>query len=219
MEEEATGGQGEALEGETEAPEATEPELAPAGTGRKPELAEELGMERAIQEELESEAEVADLLARQIEEFRDRHLRLAAEFDNYRKRTRQELLKTGELGQAALAGRLLDALDDLRRIAETPADATTVEALHEGVALVEKKIMKELSEAGLEPIDAEGQPFDPNLHEALSATVTDDPSEDEQVSRMFVRGYRFRGRLLRPARVEVKKYAPEEIGSSEVDEG
>lgn len=153
----------------------------------------------AISDELRKELE-------ELDELRDRHLRLAAEFENYRKRTRQELLKTREMAQAELAGRLLDALDDLSRVGAIPAESTTVEALHEGVELVERKLRKELREAGLEPVEAEGRPFDPTLHEALTSTPTDDPDEDDVVSRVFVTGYRFGDRLVRPARVEVKKY-------------
>lgn len=164
-----------------------------------------------------AEAEAADRLLGELEELKERHLRLAAEFENYRRRTREELLKTRELGQAELTRRLLDALDDLGRIAETPAEATTVDALHEGVALVERKLLKELAEAGLEPMEAEGAPFDPAVHEAVTTVPTDDPAEDDVVSRVFVRGYRFGDRLLRPARVEVKK-VPAESGEPEGDE-
>lgn len=160
-------------------------------------------------------AEAVERVAAELEELRDRHLRLAAEFENYRKRTRQELLKTRELGQAELAGRLLDALDDLARIAEAPADGTTVEALHQGVELVERKLLKELADAGLEPIDAAGKRFDPNEHEALSSVPTADPEQDEVVAEVFVPGYRFRDRLLRPARVVVKTYQSEADGSSD----
>lgn len=163
--------------------------------------------------ELAEAAEVVERLAAELEELRDRHLRLAAEFENYRKRTRQELLKTRELGQAELAGRLLDALDDLARIAEAPADGTTVEALHQGVELVERKLLKELADAGLKPIDAAGKRFDPNEHEALSSVPTADPEEDEVVAEVFVPGYRFRDRLLRPARVVVKTYQADADGS------
>lgn len=190
---------GPGAEGSGEPAEGAEP--APA--------ADESAAARAVEEELQGEEAVADRLMAELEELRDRHLRLAAEFENYRKRTRQELLKTQELGQADLVGRLVDSLDDLRRITELSGDATTVEALHEGVALVERKLLKELGEAGLEPIEAEGERFDPNVHEALATVPTDDPEEDDRVSTVFVRGYRFGDRLIRPARVEVKKYRSE----------
>ncbi|MGH7540028.1 MAG: nucleotide exchange factor GrpE [Gemmatimonadota bacterium] len=143
---------------------------------------------------------------RELEELRDRHLRLAAEFDNYRRRTRRELLQMRETAQADLASDLLDVLDDLRRVIEAPTDGTTLEALHEGVGLVERKLTKALADAGMEPIDPAGEPFDPNLHEALLQTPTDDPEMDEIVDQVLLTGYRFGDRLLRPARVSVLKY-------------
>ncbi|MFQ5680118.1 MAG: nucleotide exchange factor GrpE [Gemmatimonadota bacterium] len=212
----------EAVAEEAVAEEALDPAQTPVETPvARPDPAREdvESAARAIEEGLEEEVAAAVELAAELEDLRDRHLRLAAEFDNYRKRTRQELLKTDELGKARLTERLLDALDDLRRIAETPEEATTVGALHEGVALVERKVMKELREAGLRPIDAQGRRFDPNLHEALSAIATHDPAQDERVSRVFVRGYLFGDRLLRPARVEVMKYSSESAGSSGGGEG
>ena len=185
-------------------PPADEPAAAggePSGEGETPGAGDGAPVAPA------AEADEGDPLLAELEELRDRHLRLAAEFENYRKRTRKELLKTREAGKAELAGSLLDAMDDLGRLAAISTDSTTVEALHEGIELVERKLVKQLREAGLAPIEAEGEPFDPNLHEALTTVPTDRPEEDDTVSRVFVPGYRFGDRLLRPARVEVRKYA------------
>lgn len=142
----------------------------------------------------------------ELDDLRERHLRLAAEFENYRKRTRKELTETRERAQADLARRLLDALDDLDRVRETPVDASTVESLHEGVELVSRKLLKELRDAGLQRIEAEGALFDPNLHEAVLSVPTDDPEQDGRISRVFAPGYTFGDRLLRPARVEVRQH-------------
>ena len=144
----------------------------------------------------------------ELERLRERHLRLAAEYDNFRKRTRKEMAEARERAQGDLVGRLLDALDDLQRVLDTPAEATTVDALHEGVELVGRKLHKELTEAGLEPIEAEGMPFDPHLHDALLTTPVPDAERDGIVSRVLVTGYRFGDRVLRPARVEVTKHEP-----------
>lgn len=146
----------------------------------------------------------------ELEELRDRHLRLAAEFDNYKRRTRREILEAREAAQAALTTQLLDALDDLARVADTPADSTTNEALHEGVALVERKLLKALTDAGMEAIDPMGERFDPNLHESLFAAPTDDPEQDDLISQVVVMGYKFGDRLLRPARVGVFQYDPDD---------
>ncbi|UCG74685.1 MAG: nucleotide exchange factor GrpE [Gemmatimonadota bacterium] len=159
----------------------------------------------AEQEMAEREAR-EDGLIRDLEELQDRHLRLAAEFENYRKRTRRELTEMRRRSQADLVRGLLDVLDDLSRVAHAASDAT-VDSLLEGVGLVEQKMRKELGDEGLERIDAAGQPFDPNLHEALSVRPTDDPAKDDVVSAVLLDGYTFGQILVRPARVEVMKYA------------
>jgi molecular chaperone GrpE len=146
---------------------------------------------------------------RELEELRDRHLRLAAEFDNYKRRTRKEILESREAAQASLTTQLLDALDDLTRVADTPADSTTTEALHEGVALVERKLLKALTDAGMEAISPLGERFDPNVHEAIFASDTTDPEQDDLISQVVVIGYKFGDRLLRPARVGVYQYDPD----------
>lgn len=144
----------------------------------------------------------------ELDELRNRHLRLAAEFENYRKRTRRELGDARERGQAELAGRLLDALDDLDRLVETlDEEGASEETLAEGVEMVRRKLWKELSEAGLTRIEAEGRRFDPEVHDGLLTSPTDDPDEDQRVSRVLIQGYAFGDRVLRPARVEVKKYS------------
>lgn len=210
-------------EGAEPAAEAAEPpagEGAAAGDVEDGDGPEREDLERRPEDEgRRLEEDAAGELVAELEELRDRHLRLAAEFDNYRRRTRQELLKTRELGQAELTRRLLEPLDDLRRVAETTGEEAGLDALHEGVALVERKLVKELREAGLEPIDPLGKRFDPNEHEALSSVPTEDPEQDEVVVDVFLRGYRFGERLLRPARVAVGSYRPEEAEDASDAEG
>jgi molecular chaperone GrpE len=82
-------------------------------------------------------------------------------------------------------------------------DATSVV---EGVAMVEKKLLKLLGGAGLEIVDPAGQPFDPALHEAVATEPTGSRDDDHQVARVYQLGYVFGGQLLRPARVVVKQY-------------
>ena len=136
----------------------------------------------------------------------DRHLRLAAEFDNYRKRTERERSETWARSQADLAAGLLDVLDDLGRVTHVDAGAATAPSVIDGVRLVERKLLRALSAAGLEEIDAEGQSFDPASMEALMTVEADSAAEDDTVAAVFQKGYRFKGQLLRPARVQVRKY-------------
>lgn len=147
-----------------------------------------------------------DRLRADMTSLNERHLRLAAEYDNYRKRTERERREVGARSQAELAGVLLDALDDLERVAGVEAASTSLETVLEGVRLVERKIARALESAGLETVDAEGAVFDPATMEALMTVPAEDPAEDEHVADVFQKGYRFNGQLLRPARVRVKKY-------------
>ncbi len=141
-------------------------------------------------------------LESQLEEARDRQLRLAAEFDNYRKRVSRERVEQGDRAQASLVTRLLDVLDDMDRLS-TESNAASAESIREAVALVDRKLRKELEAAGVERIDPAGQPFDPSLHEAVSTVPPPKPELDHTVSATFQTGYRFKGTLVRPARVQV----------------
>ena len=140
------------------------------------------------------------------EGLRDRYLRLAAEYDNYRKRTDRERVETRDRAQGQLIERLLEPLDDLQRVAQFNAETTTVAALLEGVQMVERKLSRALEALGLEVLEARGQPFDPAVHEALMTAPTEEVAEDDTVGEVFQPGYRFRGVLLRPARVQVRKH-------------
>lgn len=146
-----------------------------------------------------------EALRADLKDASERHLRLAAEFDNYRKRIDRERQDSWARAQGELASRLLDVLDDLERVAHH-GDASSAQGLLEGVQLVEKKLRTVLSAAGLEPIDAQNASFDPNSMEAVAMVAAESPEDDDVVSDVFQRGYRFKGQLLRPARVRVKKH-------------
>jgi molecular chaperone GrpE len=135
--------------------------------------------------------------------WKDRHLRLAAEYDNYRKRTAKERTETWQRAQAELVSRFADVLDDLSRFARIDPNETDAKTLHEGVELVERKIWKELEGAGVTRIDQTGVPFDPNLHEAVTTQPAPKPELDHTVGQIVQPGYRMRDTLLRPARVVV----------------
>jgi molecular chaperone GrpE len=143
-----------------------------------------------------------DQLESEVAELKDRHLRLAAEFDNYRKRVTRERADLTDRAQASFVGKLLDVLDDMDRlVASDPG--TPLPTLREGLSAVDRKLWKDLEEAGVERIDPVGTLFDPSLHEAVSTVPAPDPSLDHTVSATFQPGYRFKGVLVRPARVQV----------------
>jgi molecular chaperone GrpE len=146
-----------------------------------------------------------DQLQNELNAARERHLRLAAEFDNYRKRVARDQTESVARAQAALVAKLADVLDDLERVTHHSENATKESLLH-GVELVERKLRQTLEAAGLEQIAAEDAVFDPAVMEALMTVPTDNEAEDDHVADVFQPGYRYQGVLLRPARVRVKKY-------------
>ncbi|HEU5304927.1 MAG TPA: nucleotide exchange factor GrpE [Gemmatimonadales bacterium] len=141
-------------------------------------------------------------LENEVAELKDRHLRLAAEFDNYRKRIARERADLTDRAQASFVAKLLDVLDDMDRlVASDPS--TPLPTLREGLSAVDRKLWKDLEEAGVERIDPAGSAFDPSLHEAVSTVPPPDQSLNHTVSSTFQPGYRFKGVLVRPARVQV----------------
>jgi molecular chaperone GrpE len=140
--------------------------------------------------------------------LRDQLLRLAAEFDNFRKREARERTEAWSRAKADLIEKLLPALDDLRRVAHPDAaeapPGSPVRALLEGVELVERKLWQTLEREGLQEIAAEGV-FDPAQHEAILTQPTADARLDGRIAHVVEPGYRLGDRLLRPARVVVWK--------------
>lgn len=141
-----------------------------------------------------------------LSDQREKYLRLAAEYDNFRKRSARERAESGSRAQAELVTKLIDALDDLSRFADIDPAATDPETLHKGIEMVEQKMLKSLGAAGLEVISPLDQTFDPTLHEAVSTEPALSPEDDHTVAKVFQPGYRFNGQLLRPARVVVKQW-------------
>ena len=137
---------------------------------------------------------------------RERYLRLAAEYDNYRKRTSRERQEAHVRGQADMLKELIDPLDDLGRFAHVDPATTDAKTVIDGMALVEKKLAKVLSTLGMEILNPVGLPFDPALHEAVMTEPAAAREEDHLVARVFQVGYVFNGQLLRPARVVVKQW-------------
>jgi molecular chaperone GrpE len=142
-------------------------------------------------------------LERELADQKDKLLRIAADFDNYRKRTAKEKAETWGRAQADLLQRVLEVIDDLGRVAHLDPAQTSAQALHEGMGLVERKLLKTLEGVGLERVDPSGQVFDPNAHEAVMTAPAPSAELDGSVSMVFQAGYRVNGMLLRPARVAV----------------
>jgi molecular chaperone GrpE len=147
-----------------------------------------------------------DAPARELAEQRDKYLRLAAEYDNFRRRTAKERLESHARGQGDLIRGLIDTLDDLGRVAHVDPASSDTKTVVDGVSLVEKKLLKSLAGHGLEVIDPLEHPFDPSTMEAVMTEPAQSADEDHLVARVFQLGYLFGGQLLRPARVVVKQW-------------
>ncbi len=151
----------------------------------------------------------AEALALRVEfdELNDRHLRLAAEFNNFRRRTEQQRLESWTRAQADLVEKFLDVLDDLHRVADLDLSNATVEGIMEGIDLVERKFVRVIADSGMEMIDPVGDAFDPERMEAMMRVPTENEEEDDVVAQVFQKGYTLKGVLVRPARVSVHKHS------------
>jgi molecular chaperone GrpE len=145
-------------------------------------------------------------VARALAEQQDKYLRLAAEYDNYRKRAVRERQEAATRGQADLLRGLLDAFDDLMRFAHVDPATTDTKTVVDGVAMVERKMLKTLTSIGVEVINPVDQTFDPATMEAVATEPALSPEDDHVVAKVYQQGYLFIGQLLRPARVVVKQW-------------
>ncbi len=170
-------------------------ETTPTGTGGP--------VDGAVPERPE---EAAIRLEQELKELKDRHLRVAAEYENFRKRTSRERSETWSRAQADVVTNILDALDDLGRVSDLDASVASSEDVIKGVELVERKLIRELTGAGLERVGAQDDVFDPNQHEAIGSLPAQTPEEDQTVGMVVQIGYRFGGALLRPAKVQVRMW-------------
>ena len=134
----------------------------------------------------------------------DQYLRLAAEFDNYKKRTNREFASLIESANKELIRSLLEIVDNFKRaLAESSSNADQ-DSLLKGMELIYVQFEKLLTDQGLEEIPAEGQPFDPELHEAVMTVETDQVPED-YVAQELQKGYMLKGKVLRHSKVSVAK--------------
>ncbi|GIW47131.1 MAG: nucleotide exchange factor GrpE [Deltaproteobacteria bacterium] len=153
---------------------------------------------KSLEEELEEKK-------REYNELYDRHLRMAADFDNYKKRVTKEKADIIAYGNEELIKALLNVLDNLERAIEHSESIKEAEPIVEGVKLVHKQFLSCLEKFGVKTIEAkQGQPFDPRYHQAIEYVESDDIAPGVIVSEML-KGYMLKDRLLRPALVVVSK--------------
>ena len=175
--------------------------------------------EKHIKEEIESSAGITEIKApepeeklqkeldtikKQLEEEKDRYLRLSADFDNLRKRTLKERDEFMRYANEKLILELVDVLESLERGIENAKKANDKDMLIEGMELVYKQFRNVLEKNGLTPIKALGEKFDHYKHEAMMQTITDECDEGT-ILEEFARGYMLNGKVIRYSKVRVSK--------------
>jgi molecular chaperone GrpE len=141
----------------------------------------------------------------ELNELRDKYLRLFAEFDNYKKRTVKEKIDLMSTAAQDTMSALLPVLDDFDRARKAAEDSGTGDTFSEGIGMIINKLTNILRQKGLEPMESTGEPFDPELHEAVTEIPA--PSDDMKgkVFDTIERGYRLNNRIIRHAKVVVGK--------------
>ena len=192
----------------TDADEAVTAETEPVASDVAPSDEAVVGDEEGGEDDATGEALDEELLQlrEDFEGLNDRHLRLAAEFNNYRRRVEAERLDVWSRAQAEVVRKFVEVLDDLQRVAGLDLENATVEAIMEGIDLVERKFVRVLSDLGVEVLDPVGETFDPERMEAMMRVPAESEEDDDRVSQVFQKGYMIGGSLIRPARVSVHKH-------------
>lgn len=170
---------------------------------------DEEGEEPHAEESSAGEEEQAEPTAEeQIAEWRERAMRSAADLENFRKRMEREKREARRYANQALLEELLPVLDNFQMGLQAAA-ADSESMIYRGMEMVKKQLDEFLSSQGVEEIRAEGEIFDPSVHEAVSQEECTD-SEEGKILRVIRRGYRMSDRLLRPANVVVRAPEPDE---------
>ena len=141
-------------------------------------------------------------LQKKYDELNNQYIRLAADFDNYRKRQAQERESLLKYGAENTLKKIIEVLDNFDRGAKANETIEDCEKVKESFNLVHKQLLDVLAKAGLETIEAEGKEFDPNFHEAVMQTPTSDYPEHTIIAELQ-KGYKLEDRVLRPSLVNV----------------
>ena len=179
-------------------PEASDDPLAPddAATGGDPPDGAADGSTAALQAQI-------DQLTQERSTLLDQLLRRQAEFENYRRRVDRERAETYARSRAEVVLELLPVIDNFERaLASLEHSGNDAKSLQEGIELIHRQLNDALAKFGLEPVEAVGQTFDPNVHEAVSAEPSTEHEENTVIAE-FQRGYKLGEKLLRPAKVKV----------------
>ena len=139
----------------------------------------------------------------EAEEAKAQAMRLQADFVNFRKRQEKELSNTVRLANEDLLVKLLPILDNFDRTLSSIEKTDNLTAIKEGISMVDKSMRRQLSKAGLEPIEAKGQEFDSELHEAITTVSVEDEQQKGKVIDEVEKGYKLKDRVIRYAKVVI----------------
>ena len=175
------------------------------GKNRNPDTG--ITREEMTASEQDKEKDMSTELAetrQKLQESEEKVLRLAAEFENTKKRLQRERELSLKYAEENILKELLPGIDNIERAMEQDQNSNTVESLLEGVELTRKGLLATLEKFGVNPIESIGEPFDPNIHEAVAMEETE-AMEPNRVLKEFQKGYLYKDRLLRAAKVIVSK--------------
>ncbi len=186
----------------------------------KETLTEEVHAEAETQEEAQQDAanaeadaaeaaeepaeQDAEKLAGELADLNQRFLRVAADFENYKRRTAQEKDDLLKYSNAKLIGELLPVLDTFQLALKNPGGSPEAQNVVKGMEMIYRQMLQVLEQAGMSKIEAVGQPFDPKLHEAIMQVEDDSVPEDTVVEELRA-GYMLKERVIRPSMVKVSK--------------
>lgn len=178
-------------------------------TEQEPEAATREASETDLQEQVQQ-------LEEAVRAANDQMLRKAAEFENSRKRLAREKEESIKYANAALLGDIVPIIDDFERAIQSAAESKDFDAFHTGVSMIEKQMVSMLERNwGLKRFSANGEPFDPEKHEAIAVEETD-RHDSEIVLEDYQKGYLLHDRVLRPAKVKVARpVTPEQSGADD----
>ena len=167
------------------------------------EISEEEAAETAEAVQVEAALD-AEKLAAELADLNQRFLRVAADFDNYKRRTVQEKEDLVKYSNAKIMSELLPVLDAFQLALKNPGESQEAQNVIKGVEMLYRQIMQVLEQAGMSKIEAVGQPFDPKLHEAIMQVDDDSVPEDTVVEELRA-GYVLNERVIRPSMVKVSR--------------
>ena len=157
---------------------------------------------------LKEEYEALKAKAAERDSLNDKYMRAAAEFENAKKRMDKDRIEFLKFANEALISEFLPIIDNLEIAERHIKEAKDFKAVREGVDMIQGQIQKFLKDIGLERIKTEGEKFDPGLHEALEVEESNDKNDGLVIAELKP-GYKFNGRLLRPASVKISKKKPD----------